>query len=306
MTENKSTALHGAFAISMAAILWGLDGIVLTPRLYDLPVTFVVFIVHAIPFILMNFLYWKQYRLISLLNGKEVFFMFMTSLLGGAMGTLCIVQALFLVNFHNLSVVVLLQKLQPVFAISLAAFLLKEKIQKQFLLWAVVAIAAGYFLTFGLHKPNFNTGSNTALAAVYSILAAACFGFSTVFSRGVAQRLPFRAATFFRYGITTVIMLVVLVATGSAPSITNITADHKITIAIIIFTTGSGAIFLYYYGMKKVSAMTASILELLYPISAIVFDYVFNNRGLSALQWMSVAVMIFSIVKITFPKKVHR
>lgn len=306
MKEKRSAIISGALAISFGAILWGLDGIVLTPRLFNLPVAFVVFVLHAIPFVLMNLFFSKEYRRLWSLTKKDSFFLFMTSLLGGALGTLAIVKALFLVNFQSLSVVVLLQKLQPLFAISLAAVLLGEKIKKGFLPWAALAIVAGYFLTFGLNTPNFDTGSNTGLAAIYSVLAAIAFGASTVFSRGIALTLPFQAATFLRFGITTVIMLIIVLATDAFVSPGNITANNWLIIGIIIFTTGSGAIFLYYYGLKTVPAMVASVLELLYPISAIVFDYIFNDRVLSPVQWISAAVMIFAIVKITLPEKITR
>ena len=43
--------LLGAVAICVAAALWGLDGVVLTPRLYELDVLFVVFLLHAVPFV---------------------------------------------------------------------------------------------------------------------------------------------------------------------------------------------------------------------------------------------------------------
>lgn len=303
MAKNKSLLISGTVALSICSILWGLDGVVLTPRLYNLPPPFVVFILHAIPFIVMNLFFYGYYNLLQPLSPKIKLFLFLTSMLGGALGTLAIVKALFLVNFQSLSVVVLLQKLQPVFAISLAAIILKEKIQKGFVAWAFIAIAAGYFLTFGFSRPNFDTGSNTGLAAVFSLLAAISFGASIVFSRSVAQHLPFQAATFFRYGITTFIMLMITAATGTLFSFESITATNWVVIAIIIFTTGSGAIFLYYYGLKRVPATIASIVELLYPLSAIIFDYVFNEKALSALQWISAAVMVFAIVKITFPKK---
>lgn len=54
-------------------------------------------------------------------------FFFLVALFGGSLGTLSIVKALFLVNFHHLTVVTLLQKLQPVFAIILARIILKER-----------------------------------------------------------------------------------------------------------------------------------------------------------------------------------
>ncbi len=48
--ENK-TLLKGTIAISISAILWGFDGVVLTPRLHNLDVGYVVFMLHLIPFI---------------------------------------------------------------------------------------------------------------------------------------------------------------------------------------------------------------------------------------------------------------
>ncbi len=301
MTENKSLLISGTLAISIAAILWGLDGVVLTPRLFNLPVPFVVFVLHLFPFVLMNFVFSRDYRLLRTLSRRDLFFMFMSSLLGGVLGTLAIVKALFLVNFQSLSIVVLLQKLQPVFTISLAAVILKEKVKKGFLPWAILAIVAGYFLTFGWNKPNLDTGSNTGLAAVFSILAAVAFGGSTVFSRGIAKQLPFHAATFFRYGMTTFMMLIITLITGTFFSFGLITSNNWLIITIIIFTTGSGAIFLYYYGLGRVPAMISSLLELLYPISAVIFDYLVNHRVLSSIQWISAVIMVYAIIRVTLP-----
>ena len=47
MKFNK-TVFTGAMAICVAATLWGLDGVVLTPRLYSLDIGLVVFIFHAL------------------------------------------------------------------------------------------------------------------------------------------------------------------------------------------------------------------------------------------------------------------
>mgnify|MGYP000922306624 FL=1 len=115
------TVFIGAMAICIAAILWGLDGVVLTPRLYSLDIGLVVFIFHALPFLIMNIFMFKQYRYLKDFTMGDVLLFFLLSLFGGAVGTLAIVKALFLVNFKALTIVVLLQKLQPVFAITLAA-----------------------------------------------------------------------------------------------------------------------------------------------------------------------------------------
>lgn len=293
----------GAMAICVAGILWGLDGIVLTPRLYSINIALVVFIFHALPFAIMNVFMYKEYQQLRRFTFSDVVMFVLLSLLGGAVGTLAIVKALFVVNFQALTIVVLLQKLQPVFAITLAALLLGEKLKRNFLIWATLAIAAGYFLTFGFHLPNFKTGSNTAAAAAYSLMAAFAFGSSTVFSKKVLQKYSFSTATFFRYGFTAVMLMLYVLPGGLLAGIPSVSATQWLIFVIIGITTGSGAIFLYYFGLTRVKAMLATICELCFPLSAILFDYFVNHKLLSPLQWLSAAVLIFAILKLSLEKK---
>jgi len=298
----NTTVFTGAMAICVAATLWGLDGVVLTPRLYSLDIGLVVFIFHALPFLLMNLFMYKEYKHLRNFTKADVLVFFLLSLLGGAVGTLAIVKALFLVNFKALTIVVLLQKLQPVFAITLAALLLGEKLKRNFLLWSSLAITAGYFLTFGFQLPDFNANGNTALAAGFSLLAAFAFGSSTVFSKIVLQKFSFFTATFYRYAFTSIIMLLFVLSTGTLKSIPDITPFQWTIFAIIGITTGSGAIFLYYFGLTRIRAMLATICELCFPVSAILFDYLVNDRILSPLQWISAGVLIFAILKLSLEK----
>ncbi len=286
--------------------MWGLDGIVLTPQLYNLNIGFVVFIVHFIPFVIMNLFLFREYRYLSILTLNDILLLILVSLLGGALGTLAIVKALFLVEFQSLSVVVLLQKLQPVFAIVLAYFFLREKMRENFYLWAGIAILASYFLTFGFKLPEFSTGSNTALAAGYSLIAAFSFGAATVAGKGVLRKLSFYAATFYRYGFTTIIMLVFISFTGHLREFEVVTPHNWLIILIIALTVGSGAIFLYYYGLRKVPAMLSTIFELFFPLSAIIFDYIFNNRLLSPVQWISAAIMLYAIVRLSLSRQIEK
>lgn len=289
-------------AICVAATLWGLDGVVLTPRLYSINIGLVVFIFHALPFFIMNLFMFREYRHLKKFSSGDILMFFLLSLFGGAIGTLAIVKALFLVNFEALTIVVLLQKLQPVFAITLAALLLGEKLKRNFLLWSALAITAGYFLTFGISLPNLKTGSNTALAAGFSLVAAFAFGSSTVFSKKVLQKYSFFTATFFRYGFTSLIMLLFVLSTGILKALPEINRIQWTIFAIIGITTGSGAIFLYYFGLTRIRAMLATICELCFPVSAILFDYLVNDKVLSPLQWMSAAILIFAILKLSLEK----
>lgn len=297
MKTNKKVVL-GAILIGVSAMFWGFDGIVLTPQLYNLPVPFVVFVLHLVPFLLMNLFLYKRYPLLKTLDKTELFSLIMVAAFGGTIGTMAIVKALFLVNFQSLSIVVLLQKLQPVFAISLAAFFLKEKLRRNFLLWAIIALGAGYFLTFGVELPQIQNDKNTIYASLLAVLAAFSFGSSTVFSKKVLGKLDFITATFFRYGFTATIMFGVVLSMGLLGSFQMVSPHNWMIIAIIAATTGSGAIFLYYYGLKNVKAIIATIMELFFPMSAIIFDYFINGHLLSPVQWLSAAVMIFAIINL--------
>jgi drug/metabolite transporter (DMT)-like permease len=289
-------------AICVAATLWGLDGVVLTPRLYSLDIGMVVFIFHALPFLLMNIFMYREYKHLKRFTSGDVLMFFLLSFFGGAIGTLAIVKALFLVNFKALTVVVLLQKLQPVFAITLAALLLGEKLKRNFLGWSALAITAGYFLTFGFRLPDMHTGGQTALAAGYSLLAAFAFGSSTVFSKKVLRKFSFFTATFYRYAFTSILMLLYVLSTGMLKGIPDINSTQWVIFAIIGITTGSGAIFLYYFGLTRIRAMLATICELCFPVSAIIFDYFINDKILTPVQWISAAVLVFAILKLTLEK----
>jgi len=298
--NNK--VLKGTVAIGIAAVMWGFDGVVLTPRLYNLDVGFVVFMLHLIPFLLMNVFMFRQYKLINEFNTKDILVFFSIALTGGALGTLSMVKALFLVNFQQLSVVVLLQKLQPIFAVLLAAIFLKEKLTGRFILWGLLAVIAGYILTFEFSWPTISSDRNTMLAAMFALVAAFCFGSSTVFSKMGLKNYDFKTMTFFRYGFTTVLMFLYVLSTQKFQQFSIANQSNWMFFIIIGLTTGSGAIFLYYFGLHRVNAITSIIVELIFPISAIIFDYIFNDARLSMIQWGSAAVMVFSIIKISYKK----
>ena len=294
---NKNPQVAGSLAVAVSAMLWGVDGILLTPQLYNLNTAFVVFVIHLFPFLLMNLFFFREYRHLKTLTRTDWLFFSLIALFGGALGTLAIVKSLFLLHFNNLSVVVLLQKLQPVFAIILARIILKERIKRHFVLWAAIALIAGYFLTFGWSLPDFSTeGIVTVYAALLSLLAAFSFGSSTVFSKKILGDYSFVSSTFFRYGFTTVIMLLIVLFTGHIGDFSQITPRNWLFIALIGLTTGSGAIFLYYYGLRHVKASLSTFLELMYPITAVVLDYFVNKTVYSPVQWVAACVMLFAII----------
>ena len=298
--EVKSRATSvGAALICLSAALWGLDGVVLTPRLSNLQVPFVVFLLHAIPFALMQPFLWRSYSRLRAMPARGWLALALVAFTGGMLGTLAIIKALFLVNFNQLSVVVLLQKLQPVFALALAAVLLGERVSARFLAAAVVALGGAYLLTFGLSTPAEAADGISLKAALLAVVAAGAFGAATVLGKMLLGSLDFRDATFARYGMTTAMTLLYLAVRGIGLPFTTVTGANWVMILIISLTTGSGAIFLYYYGLTRVRASVATICELCLPLSAVLLDYLVNDSVLGPWQWLGAALLVGAILRIS-------
>jgi drug/metabolite transporter (DMT)-like permease len=296
--KNRSATL-GALLICFSAVLWGIDGVVLTPRLANLDVAFVVFLLHAIPFVLMQPFLWRSYARLRRMPARGWLALALVAFTGGLLGTLAIITALFLVDFNQLSVVVLLQKLQPVFALALAAVLLGERVSARFLGAAVVALAGAYLLTFGLSTPAASGDSITLRAALLAVLAAAAFGTATVLGKMLLGSLDFKDATFSRYGMTAAMALAYLAIGGTGLPFASATPANWVIILVIAVTTGSGAIFLYYYGLTRVRASVATICELSLPLTAVLLDYLVNDSVLGPWQWLGAALLVGAILWIS-------
>ncbi|MCF6271227.1 MAG: DMT family transporter [Melioribacteraceae bacterium] len=285
--------------VIIAASFWGIDSILLRPHLYTLPVPLVVFIESIIVATLLTPILFKKYSDLRNLKTKDLFAFFGVALFGGAIGTMAITKALFYVDYVNLSVVVLMQKLQPVFAIILATLLLKERLPKDFFKWGSLSIIGAILMTFGLNIPNLDTGDHTVAAALFALLAAFSFGFSTVLSKRALKNITYEIGTYLRFVATSIIMFLVVLLVGDFSAVTEVTEFQWIIFGIIAFTSGGFAIFLYYYGLKRISASVATIAELSFPLTAILLEYFLHDNLLDWLQWIGTIILIYSIIRVS-------
>jgi drug/metabolite transporter (DMT)-like permease len=285
--------------IVVGASLWGVDAIVLRPSLVNLPVPLVVFVESAIVAVLLTPLFIKRFSSLKAMGKNDWLAFIGVALLGGAIGTMAITKALFYVNYVNLSIVILIQKLQPAFAIIFALLMLREKPAKAFYLWAGFAIIGAYFLTFGLSRPEIDTGDKTAIAALFALVAALSFAASTVLSKRALRNIDYQMGTYLRFSLTAIIMLFIVSSMGQLDSVSKISFHQMLIFLIIAFTSGGAAIFLYYYGLKEISASVATICELAFPLTAVVLEYLLRGNLLSWSQWLGALLLIVSITRVS-------
>ena len=283
-----------ALAVISAAILWSFDGI-LRQNLYTLPSFLIVALEHLIGAIIFLPLLLKGWKEVSDLHQRGWISVLWISVCGGILGTFFYTKALSYVNFIDLSVVVLLQKFQPIFAIALAAIILKEKITKRFLVLAVTAIVGGYFVTFG-DQPLNEWSDKTIIAALLSLLAAFSWGSSTVLGKHALKRLSFKTVTSLRLTVTAAIMFFILISTGEVEAISQVSIENWKYIFIIVLTTGSIALFIYYYGLNHLPASHVTLYELFWPLSAVAMDWYIYGRVMSVVQLLGATMLLGSIL----------
>lgn len=183
----KGKGINGIWYVALGATLWGLDPLFRILLLKSLTSAQIVFIEHlllacyALPVLI-------RYR--EQLSGKLTLAV-IGALLFISWGGSAIATILFTSAFAHGSAnaVLLLQKLQPLFAITLARVLLKEALPARFFKYIFFALAGTYLLTFGFQSPSLGLKDLGTMSCLLSILAAILWGGSTVMGKYLLQKI---------------------------------------------------------------------------------------------------------------------
>lgn len=292
----------GPLFIILAALLWSFDGI-LRRSLYSLPPSTVVFYEHLLGAIILLPFFVKHISELKHMTRKEWTAILLVSLFSGALGTIFYTAALGMVQYIQFSVVVLLQQLQPIWAILGAAIILKEKITKSFLKWALIGIASAYLITFKDLRLNYVSSSGTLIAATLALMAGFVWAISTSFSKVVLAKVSYWMATGLRFMFAPVFALIFIFGQNQAQSLGMVTSTQWLYLLAITLSTGMVALVIYYYGLRKTPARVSAICELTWPASAIFIDYFLFHQVLSWTQILGVILLFISIFNVTKYKK---
>jgi DME family drug/metabolite transporter len=290
----------GPILIIIAALLWAFDGLI-RQHLYTLPPITIIFFEHLIGLIILTPFIWQNVKNTKPTK-REWWLIMLIAGLSGLLGTLWFTTALGKVHYITISVVFLLQKLQPIFAITTASIFLKEKFNTRYIKWAVLAVVSAYFVTFANGHVNLETGEGTVVAALYALGAAFAWGSSTTFSKMLLTNIDSKVSTFYRFVFTLILALpfVFLYGHGQDGSFAVPSTTQFGWLALIAVSTGMVALLIYYKGLAKTPVHISTILELTFPFVAIFLDFIVNGTILSASQWVAAIVLVFSIYQIAY------
>jgi drug/metabolite transporter (DMT)-like permease len=184
---------------------------------------------------------------------------------------------------------VVLQKVQPLIAVSLAAGLLGERPRPRFGLFLLGGLAGAWLMV----PHPLDASLDNLTPVLYALTAAALWALGTVLGRFLALELPFEHVTAVRFAFGLPASLLAVLVLG-APLTAS--AHDAFFIAVLALVTGLVAVLLYYYGLRRTTASVASIAELTFPVVAIAVGYLALDTTVTSTQIVGVALTSFIVL----------
>jgi drug/metabolite transporter (DMT)-like permease len=297
---------YGTYFIFIAAMLWATDAPFRAHLTQGLSSNFIVLVEHffdvlvVLPILLLNLKDLKH------LTKKEWGAVLFIAIGGSALASIAFTQAF---HYVNPSVAILLQKLQPLIAIGLAASLLGERRNKNFWIWATIALIGAYFISFGGLKPELFPGEKlnpNVMGVLLALVAAFFWGGSTVMGRYMLSSVNFKVMTALRFSAAFVFLLILNFWQKSIPPLASVTGKDWLFLFIIAITSGVVSLFVYYKGLQTTKASVATIAELGFPLAAVLVNYasfkmgwIAQNTALNMVQLLGMAILLFSVYNLS-------
>ncbi|EAR09546.1 drug/metabolite transporter (DMT) superfamily protein [Reinekea blandensis MED297] len=285
----------------MATFFWALDTLIRYPLMAaGFSAVHIVLIEHVLLVGLMSL--WLTSRGLSLwaFARRDWGPLLVIGALGSAVGTLAFTQAF---SLMNPTLVILLQKLQPLVAIALAGYLLNEPISPRFLLCVLLALFGSLLLIAEdvvvlLQASQWHYRSEIVARLMgygLALLAVVSWGASTVFGKRLSQR-GYRSDQImqgrFLTGLVALLPFMLISSAETAP----ITLSAVALIGLMIVISGVVGMLLYYQGLQRIASRHSALAEMAFPVMAGVINWVFLGFALTIAQIIGAMVLIAASV----------
>jgi len=289
--------MTGITFIFFACLLWAADTLIRYPLLFGgSSAQQIVLFEHLILVAVLLGIFLFKRQKFNFLSRKTFIPFLVIGFFGSALGTLAFTEAFYL---SNPTVVILLQKLQPLVAVTLACILLKEKIDSRFFLWLGLAILGSLLLIWpdfqalliNFQEGEVQHGQQALWGYGLALFAVVSWGSATVFGKKLSiqglSSLDLMAGRF-SFGL-----LGMLPFAFMAPSlITSIELSVLQKIAMLALLSGVLGMYFYYQGLKRIPAHWATLAEMFFPVAAILINWLFLNVQMTQIQLLGAVTLV--------------
>ena len=300
----SSKKLLGPLLVGIGASLWATDALFRFPAASRLDPAFIVFAEHLIALLILTPWVLLRYR-------RGLFQMSISqwccAIFAGAAGS-ALATLFFTASFRyvNPSVAILLQKLQPILVITLASIFLGERPRRGFFGWALIAVAAGFVLSFPDLRFDFLSSAVPggldlrSKGVLHSLAAAGIWAVSTIVSKVFIRAIEVDRAIFWRFAFGLLTLWLILFLQTSPVRWSGLWDPvNRTGLAYMAIVPGVIAMLSYYSGMRRTSASVTTLVELIFPVSAVILNAVFLKLPLNSIQVIAGMVLLFSVTRIS-------
>ena len=282
----------GSFAlVAMGAAMWGTDPVLRQGLALHMPAPAIVAVEQALPTVLLVPLVWRGIRrALAVFDLRDWLALVVLGCGSSALATLLFTFAF---TYGRPNTPVLLQQLQPLFAVAGARLLLGEHLQRRYGLYLLGGLAGSYLVAFA--HPLSLGGVDGWAPALLAVSAAFLWGFGTVLGRHLGAKLPFSELTALRLATGLVAALVALAVTGDGSAYSHLNAKAVLALVLLALVPGLLSLLVYYRGLRATPAAAATLGELAFPFTALFLDYLAFGATLSPSQWVGLGVLVTTI-----------
>lgn len=277
--------------MAFGAAMWGTDPVLRQGLALNMPAPAIVAFEQALPALLLAPFVWRGLRRAFRVFDRGDWL----SLLVVGCGSSALATLLFTLAFtyDHPNTPVLLQQLQPLFAVAGARFLLGERLQRRYGLYLLGGLGGAYLIAFA--NPVSLGGVAGWAPALLAISAAALWGFGTVLGRRLGSKLPFTELTALRLATGLVAALIALGVTGDGSAYFHMTSKSLLALVLLALVPGLLSLLVYYRGLRATPAAAATLGELAFPLTSLLLNYIAFGSTLSITQWIGLALLVGTI-----------
>ena len=279
--------MPGVVLIAIAAAMWGTDPIIRKTMSGTTSATTIVFGEHVIlvlctlPFLL------PALRSVVRAGSRYVAAAVVIGAGSSAVATILFTDAL--IGHSDFITPVVIQKVQPLVAITAAAALLGERPRPSFA-WFFLPALAGFWLVNQPHP--FDPSAKGWIVIAEATAAAVLWALGTVLGRYMSRELEFQHVLTLRFFFGLIASAILLPVMGASAYSSS---HDTLLILYLALVTGLAALTLYYYGLQRTPAVLSSLAELTYPAVAVIAGIYAYDQQLSWSQWVGVALILGAV-----------
>lgn len=281
--------LQGPILIITASLLWALDALIRYPMIGEgVPALEIVFVEHCFLFVFSAYFLFKNISFYKQMSLSDWGSYIIVGCIGSALATYA-----FTLSFQmiNPSLVIILQKFQPVVAIAMTRLVLGERIGVKFCFWAVFCLVGVFLISFSdlslvaskwgsIHQQS----SSKNLLIGYSLVLVSIVGWgaTTVFGKRLHMQGHSEVQIMsMRFALG---LFILFFFTPKMHFQWSSETVYFGKIFFMVLISGLLAMYLFYSGLAKVSARACTLLELFFPFFAVVVNWIFLEATLQMTQ----------------------